>query len=290
MQGIDHCHDGAGRRTDVLPAVAAAALSVVGLAMCAGAIAADAHAAAVAGAPAGALEITLLGMIRNTDPLVRGVLILLLLASVLTWTVWVAKTIELQRARRRLKADLAILTPADSLTGLKGLQSEAARALLVAVRADLSRAGDLRKAVSAEGLKERVTMRLLNVEAALTRDMSAGMNTVASIGATAPFVGLFGTVWGIMSSFIGVERLQISNLMAVAPGIAEALLTTAAGLAAAVPAVLIYNGFARSVSGYQALLTEASHAIACILSLDIERAQLMDPGERTPTKEAVRGI
>jgi len=309
----------------LLPAIATGMLLLAGFAEQGGAVAAEARAAAQAlplppgsgmstanggrevgpsvanlppslarsGAVAvpGALEISLPSMIRSTDPLVRGVLILLLLASVLTWTVWGAKTIELGRARRRLKADLVLLEDADSLAEVQGLASEAARAMLKAVRTELSRAGDLRKAVSAEGLRERVTMRLLSVEAALARDMSAGVNTVASIGATAPFVGLFGTVWGIMSSFIGIARLQISNLMAVAPGIAEALLTTAAGLAAAVPAVLIYNGFARSVSGYQALLADASHATACVLSLDIERLQLGDSDEEPKlAKGAVHGV
>ncbi|MGH8206622.1 MAG: tonB-system energizer ExbB [Steroidobacteraceae bacterium] len=225
---------------------------------------------------ASTVNLTVAGLFRDTDALVRTVLILLLLASILTWTVWVAKNIELVRARRRLAADLRILSGADSMHALTALSSDAGRAIVAAVRAEVARAGDVRQPVCAEGLKERTTVRLLSVETALARRMSAGINIVASIGATAPFVGLFGTVWGIMSSFIGIARLQSSNLTAVAPGIAEALLTTAAGLAAAIPAVLIYNGFARSVSGYRALLADASNAAACVLSLDIERLQIAD--------------
>jgi biopolymer transport protein ExbB len=241
---------------------------------------------------ASTLDLTVPSLLRDTDTLVRAVLMLLLLASMFTWTVWVAKTIEFVRARRRLTADLSVLTRADSMVTLSVLSSEDARALLGAVHAELARAGDLHDAACAEGLKERVTVRLLSVETALTRRMSAGINAVASIGATAPFVGLFGTVWGIMSSFIGIVRLQTSNLIAVAPGIAEALLTTAAGLVAAVPAVLIYNGFTRSVSGYRAQLANASNAAACVLSLDIEHLQQPDTKDaRTlPLQEAVGGI
>ena len=81
---------------------------------------------------------------------------------------------------------------------------------------------------------------------------------LATIGATAPFVGLFGTVWGIMNSFIGISKSHTTNLAVVAPGIAEALLATAFGLAAAIPAVVIYNVFARSIAGYRAMLGDAS--------------------------------
>ena len=85
-----------------------------------------------------------------------------------------------------------------------------------------------------------------------------GTGLLATIGATAPFVGLFGTVWGIMNSFIGISKAHTTNLAVVAPGIAEALLATAIGLVAAIPAVVIYNVFARSIAGYRALLADAS--------------------------------
>jgi biopolymer transport protein ExbB len=245
-----------------------------------------------------AMNLTVPSLLRDTDALVRVVLILLLAASVLTWTVWVAKSIELARARRRLSADVRALSRAPSLHALPLLISHAGRAVVEALRVEMARAGDLRQPVCAEGLKERATVGLLSVETAQARRMSAGINLIASIGATAPFVGLFGTVWGVMSSFIGIARLQTSNLTAVAPGIAEALLTTAAGLAAAVPAVLIYNGFTRSISGYRTLLADASHAAACLLSLEIERVQLSDTNVQLsdtkarplPMQEAVRGV
>ena len=99
---------------------------------------------------------------------------------------------------------------------------------------------------------------LERVEAAAGRRIDRGTGVLATIGATAPFVGLFGTVWGIMNSFIGISKAQTTNLAVVAPGIAEALLATALGLVAAIPAVVIYNVFARSIGGYRALLADAS--------------------------------
>ena len=94
---------------------------------------------------------------------------------------------------------------------------------------------------------------------------------LATIGATAPFVGLFGTVWGIMNSFIGISNAHTTNLAVVAPGIAEALLATALGLFAAIPAVVIYNVFARWAGGYRAQLADAGALVMRLLSRDAER-------------------
>jgi hypothetical protein len=99
-----------------------------------------------------------------------------------------------------------------------------------------------------------------------------GTGVLATIGATAPFVGLFDTVWGIMNSFIGISKSHTTNLAVVAPGIAEALLATALGLAAAIPAVVIYNVFARSIAGYRAALGDAAAAVLRLVSRDLDRA------------------
>jgi biopolymer transport protein ExbB len=96
---------------------------------------------------------------------------------------------------------------------------------------------------------------------------------LATIGATAPFVGLFGTVWGIMNSFIGISKLQTTNLAVVAPGIAEALLATACGLAAAVPAVIFYNQLTRTMRAYLDLVRGASGAAARLLSRDLDHTR-----------------
>ena len=113
---------------------------------------------------------------------------------------------------------------------------------------------------------------LAQVQARAGREMARGTGLLATIGATAPFVGLFGTVWGIMNSFIGISRAQTTNLAVVAPGIAEALLATALGLVAAIPAVVIYNGLARAIGGYRLRLAETAAAVERLVSRDLDRA------------------
>ena len=102
--------------------------------------------------------------------------------------------------------------------------------------------------------------------------MLKGTGMLATIGATAPFVGLFGTVWGIMNSFIGISKSQTTNLAVVAPGIAEALLATALGLAAAIPAVVIYNHFSRRIAAHRALVADTSAAVLRLVSRDLGRS------------------
>ena len=126
---------------------------------------------------------------------------------------------------------------------------------------------------SPDGIKERVASRLERIEAAAGRRMARGTGMLATIGATAPFIGLFGTVWGIMNSFIGISKAQTTNLAVVAPGIAEALLATAIGLVAAIPAVVIYNLFARRTAGCRALLGDVAAAVMRLVSRDLDRAR-----------------
>jgi len=223
------------------------------------------------------------GMFLSADPLVKVVLIGLAFASVVTWTVWLAKTIELVLARRRVNADLQTLASAprlaDGVERLAAIQSPAT-AFLEAAVTEIRLSQD---SAEPDGIKERVASRLERIEAACGRRIMRGTSVLATIGATAPFVGLFGTVWGIMNSFIGISREHTTNLAVVAPGIAEALLATAFGLAAAIPAVVIYNVFARSISGYRALLGDASSAVLRLVSRDLDRqvtAQM--PAARRP--------
>jgi biopolymer transport protein ExbB len=121
------------------------------------------------------------------------------------------------------------------------------------------------------GIKERAATRFAEISRAEGRRIRFGMGMLATIGSTSPFVGLFGTVWGIMNSFIGISKAQTTNLAVVAPGIAEALLATAIGLAAAIPAVIIYNHFARVTKTYLELVARASGAAARLLSRDLDR-------------------
>ena len=126
----------------------------------------------------------------------------------------------------------------------------------------------------ADGLKERIALQLERIEMAMSRKVSRGTGVLATIGSTAPFVGLFGTVWGIMNSFIGISNAHTTNLAVVAPGIAQALLATAFGLVAAIPAVMIYNVLARQTAHYRAYLGDASAQVMRLVSRDLDRAKL----------------
>ncbi len=119
------------------------------------------------------------------------------------------------------------------------------------------------------------------------RRIRLGMGLLATIGATSPFVGLFGTVWGIMNSFIGISKSQTTNLAVVAPGIAEALLATAIGLVAAIPAVIIYNHFSRVTKGYLELVSRASGAAGRLLSRDLDRTHVSG-GQRSRARRSRR--
>lgn len=220
------------------------------------------------------------GMFKSADPIVQAVMIGLAFASVVTWTVWLAKTLELWGAKRSARRGLQAIANARSLRAAeKDLASPRAPvALLVkAAVGEAERSGGL----APEGVKERAAILLSRIETRAGRTMTRGTGVLGTIGATAPFVGLFGTVWGIMNSFIGISQSNTTNLAVVAPGIAEALLATALGLVAAIPAVVIYNVFARSITGYRALLADASAEVLRHLSRDLDREGLPRPKEES---------
>jgi biopolymer transport protein ExbB len=205
------------------------------------------------------------GMFLNADVVVKAVMIGLALASLVTWTIWLAKTIELGVARRRVRRRLKMLERGPDLAEAVHA-SDGARDAVAQLILSAAREAELSDRIADDGFKERVALRLERVEAAMTRQVSRGTGILATIGATAPFVGLFGTVWGIMNSFIGISEAHTTNLAVVAPGIAEALLTTAIGLVAAIPAVVIYNHLARVISSYRALIGDASAQLLLMIS------------------------
>jgi biopolymer transport protein ExbB len=198
-------------------------------------------------------------------------MISLAFASFVTWTVALGKAIELMLAARKATSQIRVLERASTLSdavrafkGQAGVETAAREA-----QAEIEASANL----DAGGVKERVASRLERVEARTGRQMARATGLLATIGATAPFVGLFGTVWGVMDSFIGISKQHTTNLAVVAPGIAEALLATALGLAAAIPAVVFYNVLARSIAGYRARYADGSAAILRLASRDLDRAR-----------------
>jgi len=231
----------------------------------------------VDGRPLSGLEAGLLphdlspwGMFLAAHPVVQAVMIGLALASVATWSVWLAKTIELRQARIRARRVMAALGETTTLSdaarrldGIAGIEAHLVRCAMEETK--LSHGGQ------SDGLIERIRIKLVRLEAAAGRRMAVGTGILASVGSVAPFVGLFGTVWGVMNSFIGISQAHTTNLAVVAPGIAEALLATATGLIAAIPAVVIYNAFARAISGYRALVGDVAAEILRLVSRDLDR-------------------
>ncbi|MBC3414093.1 tonB-system energizer ExbB [Pseudomonas sp. SWRI51] len=210
------------------------------------------------------------GMYKNADIVVKAVMIGLAIASIITWTIWIAKGFELMGAKRRLRGEIAALKKSISLKEASEVSNKEGTLAHTLVHDALEEMRLSANAREKEGIKERVSFRLERLVAASGRNMSSGTGVLATIGSTAPFVGLFGTVWGIMNSFIGIAKTQTTNLAVVAPGIAEALLATALGLVAAIPAVVIYNVFARSIAGYKAQVSDASAQVLLLVSRDLD--------------------
>jgi biopolymer transport protein ExbB len=211
-------------------------------------------------------------MFMSADILVKAVMISLAFASLVTWTIFLGKTVQLFIARRRVKSGLARIAQTRTLSEAQlafGKSGNVVATLLSAAVAELRMSTDT---LAEGGIKERAESRFTEIVRAEGRVARIGMGLLATIGSTSPFVGLFGTVWGIMNSFIGISKAQTTNLAVVAPGIAEALLATAIGLVAAIPAVIFYNHFARGSKGYLELVSRASGAVGRLLSRDLDRA------------------
>lgn len=214
-------------------------------------------------------------MFLNADILVKAIMVGLAAASVLTWTILFAKTVELGLARAGLSRSLGRIAGAATLAeadlALAGRRTVVERCVAACLdEARLSQEGGHARP---DGIKERAASRISEIVKAEGRSARRGMGALATIGSISPFIGLFGTVWGIMNSFIGISKSQTTNLAVVAPGIAEALLATAIGLVAAIPAVIIYNHFARATRAYGDLVQRGSGAALRLLSRDLERSR-----------------
>ncbi|EBW3640071.1 tol-pal system-associated acyl-CoA thioesterase [Salmonella enterica] len=217
-------------------------------------------------------DLSVWGMYQHADIVVKCVMIGLILASVVTWAIFFSKSVEFFTQKRRLKREQLQLADARSLDQASDI---AAGFSAKSLSAQLINEAQNELALSQgsednEGIKERTGFRLERRIAAVGRYMGRGNGYLATIGAISPFVGLFGTVWGIMNSFIGIAQTQTTNLAVVAPGIAEALLATAIGLVAAIPAVVIYNIFARQIGSYKATLGDVAAQVLLLQSRDLD--------------------
>ncbi len=218
-----------------------------------------------------------LGMYLAADGVVKTVIVALLVASLVTWTICFFKLREFSGQRKQVAAAFKSLLQARDLGSVGTVACQAVGDMIVNAEAEIADSKLVAGSAVAEGVKDRVAIRLERIEAAMGRRIGRFVGLLAIIGSTATFVGLFGTVWGVMNSFIGVAEAHTTNLAVVAPGIAEALLATATGLVAAVPAVVIYNLFTRTMASYRGELGDAGAMVLCLASREIDR---LADGER----------
>ncbi|MBR0788630.1 tonB-system energizer ExbB [Bradyrhizobium manausense] len=254
------------------PAAAAPVAATSGAPATEAAVAPAPEAAPKAGIAPAMKELSPWVMFMSADIIVKAVMIGLAFASLVTWTVFIAKSIELSVASAKLRSALKKIAEVRSLAEAQ-MALGTKQGILPSFLAAALREARMSAGLSSDsGIKERAASSFAEIVRAEQRRIRIGMGFLATIGSTSPFVGLFGTVWGIMNSFIGISKSQTTNLAVVAPGIAEALLATAIGLVAAIPAVIIYNHFSRVTKGYLELVSRASGAAARLLSRDLDRS------------------
>jgi biopolymer transport protein ExbB len=220
-------------------------------------------------------DLSPLAMFAGADRVVKAVMITLAIASLATWTVAFAKTIELALAEHRLHIMRRTMRAAVTLDEAVALDEASsgrgpASLMLRVAREERSLSEAALDHVGGDGLEKRLASALAAIEAHAGRRIAKGTGILATVGSISPFAGLFGTVWGIMNAFVGIARTHTTNLAVVAPGIAEALMATALGLVAAIPAVALYNVFARAIGGHRLRLAEVASGIERLVSRDLD--------------------
>ena len=206
-------------------------------------------------------KLTVMQMFMDADPVVKVVMIGLVLSSILSWTLLVTKLLEFGSLNRTSDRFIEAFRGAKSVTEMNRIAMSdeyegnplADMTAAATQEVELSRQAGL--AVSGahrETTLHRAEAAVGAVQALMAKRLSGGMQFLASVGSSGPFIGLFGTVYGIMNSFIGIANTNTTNLAVVAPGIAEALLATGIGLFAAIPAVIFYNYFQTRISAFGA--------------------------------------
>ena len=223
----------------------------------------------------GGSDMTPVGMFFNATPVVKVVMIGLLIASVFSWMTLIIKLVNFNILNRQTSKFLEAFRDARSITDMNRVATSeefegnpfADMAAAASNEVELSRQAGLSVTGEHRGSTiSRASAAVGGVQATLAKRLSGGMQFLASVGSSGPFIGLFGTVYGIMNSFIGIAKTNTTNLAVVAPGIAEALLATGIGLFAAIPSVIFYNFFQTQIAGYgtrtEGFIVELMNAIS----------------------------
>jgi TolQ protein len=223
-------------------------------------------------------DMSVTGMVKGATGPVQVVMILLAIASVWSWAIMLDKAFTFAGLNRRADSFLGLFRSSSSLDDVYQKVSKEKNNPLVNIfvagmnelRVSLE-PGAIPSDHMREHVEERVTTSMEMIEARESERLGSGMGVLATVGSTSPFIGLFGTVYGIMDSFLGIANSGTTNLAVVAPGIAEALLTTAIGLAAAIPAVIMYNFFARKIGAYNGRMNNFVGEFSTVLSRHLDR-------------------
>jgi biopolymer transport protein TolQ len=240
-------------------------------------------------------DLSIFGLFWSAHIIVKAVMLGLLVASIWVWAIAIDKTVLYARTRAAMDRFEKTFWSGQSLEELyrtlSARPSHSMAALFVAAMREWKRSFEI-QARSFTGLQMRIEKVMEVTIAREIERLERRLLVLATVGSAGPFIGLFGTVWGIMNSFIGISQSHTTNLAVVAPGIAEALLATALGLAAAIPAVVVYNMFARSIAGYRAQLGDASAEILRIVSRDLDHPAIVGapiaPARRPPPLSAAQ--
>ncbi len=240
--------------------------------------AAQERGAAAAAEAAGQQEVSLMELVRHLEPLELGVMIILGLCAVYAVALLFEKVYVMRKASGQTRDFLAAFRKANSVEEaeaiVRKLPQSGIKSMFDAGMAEVRRTQDLGLYTMRDArdhTMQRVGSAMSTRQNDHLEDLGSSMTFLASIGANAPFIGLFGTVWGIMIAFVGIAKTQTTSLAVVAPGIAGALLATAAGLAAAIPAVLIYNFAAKQISKQANKLDDFASEFIALVSRDMDR-------------------
>jgi len=213
-----------------------------------------------------------IALFLQADIVVKIVMVGLILASIWTWTIIVAQWMRMRRVGRdndRFEREFWKSEDIDSFYEARGKGELPSAKVLAAGIAEWRRSTTGRN-VDREGTRARLAVALASAVGAETDRLAAWLNILATVGSVAPFIGLFGTVWGIMRSFSDIAGANNTSLAVVAPGIAESLFATALGLFAAIPAVIAYNRFSYGINRIEARLQRFADGFHGTLSRELE--------------------
>jgi biopolymer transport protein ExbB/TolQ len=226
----------------------------------------------------GAQEVSMIELVQHLNGVEMGVMVILGLCAIYAVALLFEKIYVMRKASGQTKDFLASFRKANSVEEaeaiVRKMPNSGIKSMFDAGMAEVRRTQDLGLYTMRDArdhTMQRVTSAMQTRQNEHLDDLGSSMTFLASIGANAPFIGLFGTVWGIMVAFVGIAKTQTTSLAVIAPGIAGALLATAAGLAAAIPAVLIYNFAAKQISKQGQKLDDFAAEFIALVSRDMDR-------------------